>query len=151
MAKAKAKALKQNYGTGRRKEASARVFLRPGKGNILVNDASYEEYFCRKTAQMVVRQPLVEVGMLRKFDVLATVTGGGASGQAGAVCLGIARALVEYDEEDESGSGTDSGTREGSFRKLLRAAGLLTRDSREVESKKIGKPKARRGKQFSKR
>lgn len=131
-----AAALKQNYGTGRRKEARARVFLRKGKGAITVNGRPYEEYFGRKTAQMVVRRPLEEVGVMGQFDIIITVTGGGASGQAGAVSLGIARALVEKDEANKS---------------VLRRAGLVTRDSREVERKKVGLKKARKASQFSKR
>lgn len=128
--------LTQNYGTGRRKEAQARIFLRKGNGRITVNERPYEEYFSRKTAQMVVRRPLEEVGVMDKFDIKITVTGGGASGQAGAVSLGIARALVEKDEAN---------------RAALRQAGLLTRDSREVERKKFGLKKARKASQFSKR
>lgn len=146
--------LKQNYGTGRRKEATARVFLRKvkgkkGKGSITINDRPYEEYFVRKTAQMLVRRPLEEVGVMDQFDVLVTVAGGGASGQAGAVAHGIARALVEYDEEGGNGSSSDSGAT--SFRKILRSADLMTRDSRQVERKKVGLKKARKASQFSKR
>jgi len=129
-------AMNQNYGTGRRKTASARVFLRPGKGDITVNDKSLNDYFGRQTSRMVVRQPLVTAEAGDRFDVIATVKGGGANGQAGAIRLGIARALVEYDE---------------TLRSPMRQAGFMTRDAREVERKKVGLAKARRAKQFSKR
>jgi len=129
-------AINQNYGTGRRKTASARVFLRPGKGDIVVNDKSLNDYFGRKTSRMVVRQPLETADMVNQFDVIATVKGGGANGQAGAIRLGIARALVQYDE---------------ALRPPMRQAGFMTRDAREVERKKVGLAKARRAKQFSKR
>lgn len=129
-------AMNQNYGTGRRKTASARVFLRPGKGDIIVNDKSLNEYFGRQTSRMVVRQPLVTAEAGDRFDVIATVKGGGANGQAGAIRLGIARALVAYDE---------------TLRGPMRQAGFMTRDAREVERKKVGLAKARRAKQFSKR
>jgi len=129
-------AMNQNYGTGRRKTASARVFLRPGKGDILVNNKSLNDYFGRQTSRMVVRQPLVTAEAGDRFDVIATVKGGGANGQAGAIRLGIARALVEYDE---------------TLRSPMRQAGFMTRDAREVERKKVGLAKARRAKQFSKR
>ena len=138
----------QYYGTGRRKSSSARVFLRPGKGNFIINQRTLEEYFARETSCMVIRQPLETVDMLGKFDIFITVIGGGISGQAGAVRLGIARALVAYDEK---------GLKEGaepapdSFRRKLRARGLLTRDSRCVERKKVGLHKARRATQYSKR
>jgi len=126
----------QNYGTGRRKTASARVFLRPGSGNISVNGKPINDYFGRQTSRMVVRQPLETAQAGDRFDVIATVKGGGANGQAGAIRLGIARALVDYDEM---------------LRSPMRQAGFLTRDAREVERKKIGLAKARRAKQFSKR
>jgi len=129
-------AITQNYGTGRRKTSSARVFLRPGTGNITVNGKSLEDFFGRETAQMVVRQPLELLEMNDKFDVVATVAGGGPSGQAGAVRHGLTRALMDYDE---------------SFRPQLREAGYVTRDARQVERKKIGLRKARRSVQFSKR
>jgi small subunit ribosomal protein S9 len=124
------------YGTGRRKTSTARVFLRPGSGNITVNHQSLEQYFGRDTARMLVRQPLELTSTKDNFDVLITIRGGGDSGQAGAIRLGIARALVEYDE---------------GLRKPLRQAGFLTRDDREVERKKVGLRKARRRPQFSKR
>lgn len=142
--------IKQNYGTGRRKEAVARVFLRPGKGQITVNGRTLEDYFPRETARMIVNLPLQAIGeAASKFDVYATVCGGGLSGQAGAVRLGIARALVQYDEEDGNSDGTDP----QSYRRILRRHKnkLLTRDSRAVERKKVGLRKARKRPQFSKR
>ncbi|MGV6810093.1 MAG: 30S ribosomal protein S9 [bacterium] len=126
----------QYYGTGRRKSSSARVFLQAGRGNIMVNNRSIDEYFDRETARMVIRQPLDTVDMNEKFDIYVTVKGGGSSGQAGAVRLGIARALLKYDEALRGG---------------LKARGLLTRDARKVERKKVGLHKARRATQFSKR
>ncbi|MFZ5843487.1 MAG: 30S ribosomal protein S9 [Pseudomonadota bacterium] len=129
-------ALQQNYGTGRRKSAAARVFLRPGKGNITVNDRSLDVFFARETSRMIVRQPLVLTDMVDKFDVLVNVEGGGGTGQAGAIRLGITRALMEYDP---------------SLRSALRAAGYVTRDAREVERKKVGLRKARKRPQYSKR
>jgi len=131
-----AKNIEYKYGTGRRKTAAARVFLKPGAGAISINDKTVEEYFGRETSRMLVRQPLVLVDALTRFDLKITVVGGGPSGQAGAVRHGITRALMEYDE---------------SFRPALRAAGLVTRDAREVERKKVGLHKARRGTQYSKR
>lgn len=138
----------QYYGTGRRKSSSARVFLRAGKGQIIVNDRKLEEYFGRETSCMLVRQPLEVLEQLKKFDVYATVAGGGISGQAGAIRLGIARALVQYDEQDMA---ADAEARPDSSRRKLRASGLLTRDSRRVERKKVGLHKARRATQYSKR
>lgn len=138
----------QYYGTGRRKSSTARVFLRPGKGEIKVNNRSLEDYFGRETSCMVVRQPLETVDVIGKFDVYATVVGGGISGQAGAVRLGIARALVAYDEYDLA---EDAEPNPNSFRRRLRARRLLTRDSRRVERKKVGLHKARRATQYSKR
>ena len=129
-------AKQQHYGTGRRKTSSARVFLTPGNGNITVNGRPVDEYFGRETGQMIVRQPLETVDGVEKFDIKATVTGGGSSGQAGAVRHGIARALVDYDPE---------------LKPQLRRAGHVTRDARMVERKKIGLHKARRSTQFSKR
>lgn len=129
-------AIQQNYGTGRRKTSAARVFLRPGSGKITVNGRPLDEFFGRETARMIVRQPLVLLNATEKFDVVATVAGGGNSGQAGALRLGISRALVEYDETSKS---------------ELRKAGLMTRDAREVERKKVGLHKARRATQYSKR
>jgi len=126
----------QNYGTGRRKSSAARVFLRPGKGSITVNGKALDEFFGRETARMIVRQPLELTKMSDKFDILVTVEGGGISGQAGAIRLGVARALAEYDE---------------TLKSPLRKAGFMTRDAREVERKKVGLHKARKRKQFSKR
>ncbi|RUO41793.1 30S ribosomal protein S9 [Pseudidiomarina aestuarii] len=126
----------QYYGTGRRKSSTARVFLRPGSGNISINNRTLEEYFGRETARMVVRQPLELVEMTEKFDLYITVAGGGSSGQAGAVRHGITRALMQYDE---------------ALRGDLRRAGYVTRDARQVERKKVGLHKARKRPQFSKR
>ncbi len=138
----------QFYGTGRRKSSSARVFLRPGKGNVIINSLPMNEYFVRETDCMIIRQPLELVEMLEKFDITVTVRGGGMSGQAGAVRLGIARALVQYDENDVP---ADAEPNENSFRRQLRKNHLLTRDARRVERKKVGLRKARRATQFSKR
>ncbi|MDF1758554.1 MAG: 30S ribosomal protein S9 [Legionellaceae bacterium] len=139
---------KQYYGTGRRKSSTARVFLRPGKGEIIVNDRALADYFGRETSSMVIRQPLETVDSLSNFDIYATVVGGGISGQAGAIRLGIARALVQYDEGDLP---EDAEPSPDSHRRKLRARGLLTRDSRKVERKKVGLHKARRATQYSKR
>jgi small subunit ribosomal protein S9 len=124
------------YGTGRRKTATARVYLKPGKGQIVVNDRPLDEFFGRETGRMIVRQPLELLQMGSKFDITVHVAGGGITGQAGAIRHGITRALIDYDSE---------------LRKPLRAAGFVTRDAREVERKKVGRRKARRGTQFSKR
>jgi|SRR5580700_9300430 small subunit ribosomal protein S9 len=141
-------AAKQYYcGTGRRKTSTARVFLKPGNGNIVINESALDEYFGRKTARMVVRQALEVTSLQDKFDVVVNVDGGGISGQAGAIRLGIARALLEYDEKE--GTGSEGG--EGSLRKILRQAGYLTRDARKVERKKVGLKGARKRPQFSKR
>ena len=129
-------AVQQYYGTGRRKSSTARVFLRSGSGKINVNSKTLEEYFGRKTAHMIVRQPLEKTEMLSNFDINITVRGGGGSGQAGAIRLGIARALLQYDE---------------AMRGTLRGAGYLTRDAREVERKTVGLRKARKATQYSKR
>jgi small subunit ribosomal protein S9 len=129
-------AISQNYGTGRRKSSAARVFLRKGNGSIVVNGKPLDEFFGRETSSMIVRQPLELTEMTDKFDIKVTVSGGGITGQAGAIRLGIARALVEYDENLKS---------------PLRKAGFMTRDAREVERKKVGLHKARRATQFSKR
>ncbi|MCX7118234.1 MAG: 30S ribosomal protein S9 [Legionellales bacterium] len=138
----------QYYGTGRRKSSTARVFLRPGKGNIKVNDRALTDYFGRETASMIIKQPLEAVNVLNQFDIYATVTGGGISGQAGAIRLGIARALVQYDEK---GLVEGAEPLPDSYRRKLRSRGLLTRDSRCVERKKVGLHKARRATQYSKR
>ncbi len=129
-------ATEQYYGTGRRKSSAARVFMKVGSGAITVNKKSLEDFFGRETSRMIVRQPLETVDLLSKFDINISVKGGGPSGQAGAIRLGITRALMEYDE---------------TFRPSLRAAGFVTRDAREVERKKVGLRKARRAVQFSKR
>jgi small subunit ribosomal protein S9 len=123
-------------GTGRRKTSTARVYLKPGKGEIMINSKSLDEYFGRETARMIVRQPFVAVDMENKFDIMVNVAGGGPSGQAGAIRHGITRALMAYDE---------------SLRPVLRKAGYVTRDSRAVERKKYGLHKARKRPQYSKR
>src|ERR1043166_7032188 len=124
------------YGTGRRKSSTARVYLKTGKGNILINDRKLDEYFGRETSRMIVRQPFAAVDMAEKFDVMVNVAGGGPNGQAGAIRHGITRALMAYDE---------------ALRKPLRKAGFVTRDARTVERKKYGLHKARRRPQYSKR
>jgi len=126
----------QYYGTGRRKSATARVFLQSGGGNILVNEQPLDEYFGRETARMIVRQPLQITELVDKFDLNVTVRGGGGSGQAGAIRHGITRALIDYDE---------------TLRETLRRAGFVTRDDRTVERKKVGLRKARKRPQYSKR
>ena len=125
-----------HYGTGRRKTATARVYLKPGSGRITVNERSLDEFFGRETGRMIVRQPLEAVQLDEQLRHRVTVDGGGITGQAGAIRHGITRALIEYDE---------------SLRKPLRDAGFVTRDAREVERKKVGRRKARRGPQYSKR
>jgi small subunit ribosomal protein S9 len=129
-------AVQSNYGTGRRKSAVARVFLKPGTGAITVNGKPVDEFFSRETGRMIVRQPLTLSERLQSFDISVNVHGGGESGQAGAVRHGITRALIEYD---------------ATLKPALKKAGLVTRDAREVERKKVGLHKARRRKQFSKR
>lgn len=129
-------ATQNNYGTGRRKTATARVYLKPGKGSITVNERPLDEFFGRETGRMIVRQPLELTQLGDRFDISAHVVGGGITGQAGAIRHGITRALIEFDE---------------SLRKQLRDAGFVTRDAREVERKKVGRRKARRGPQYSKR
>jgi small subunit ribosomal protein S9 len=128
--------LQQNSGTGRRKTSAARVFLRKGSGAIVVNGKPLDEFFGRETSRMIVRQPLELTQMADKFDIKVNVAGGGITGQAGAIRLGIARALVAYDE---------------TLKAPLRRAGFMTRDARAVERKKVGLHKARRATQFSKR
>jgi small subunit ribosomal protein S9 len=153
---------KQFYGTGRRKTSCARVFLRPGKGNIVVNELSLDKYFGRETARMVVRQPLLLVKADGQFDVFVTVRGGGASGQAGAIRHGVTRALIAYEriknpavaalvEKDGEDEGGEGGSGSLSWHRQLRAAGFVTRDSRVVERKKVGHKKARKSEQYSKR
>lgn len=139
--------IKQYYGTGRRKSSTSRVFMRKGKGAMTINGNSIDDYFGRETSRMILRQPIEAVGMENKFDYYITVKGGGSSGQAGAIRLGIARALVAYDEDDSGGG--EAGAL--GFRKTLRAHALLTRDARIVERKKVGLHKARKGTQYSKR
>jgi small subunit ribosomal protein S9 len=129
-------ATEQFYGTGRRKSSTARVFLRKGTGQVTVNKRPLDEFFGRETARMIVQQPLVVTEMTEKFDITATVAGGGITGQAGAIRMGVTRALMEYNEE---------------FRGALRKAGYVTRDAREVERKKVGLHKARKATQYSKR
>lgn len=128
--------MEQYYATGRRKSSSARVFLKKGSGNIIVNNKPLDEYFGRETSRMVVRQPLEAVDSLNSFDLYITVVGGGSTGQSGAIRHGVARALVSYDEGNKA---------------TMRARGFLTRDARKVERKKVGLRKARRAVQFSKR
>jgi len=125
-----------NYGTGRRKSAVARVFIKTGSGKITVNGKAAAEYFCRETGLMVIRQPLELTNNVDRFDIMVNVHGGGESGQAGAVRHGITRALIDYD---------------AALKPELSKAGFVTRDAREVERKKVGLRKARRAKQFSKR
>jgi small subunit ribosomal protein S9 len=129
-------AVQSHYGTGRRKTSAARVFIKPGSGEIVVNGRPLDTFFGRETARMIVRQPLTVAEAEGKFDVQVTVSGGGTTGQAGAIRHGITRALMAYDE---------------SLRKALRKAGFVTRDAREVERKKVGLRKARRRPQYSKR
>ncbi len=126
----------QYYGTGRRKTSTARVYLRPGQGNITINGKSLEQFFGRPTSRMVVNQALSAVDMTDRFDIVATVSGGGITGQSGAIRHGITRALLQYDE---------------TLRSTLREAGFVTRDSRKVERKKVGLHKARKATQYSKR
>ncbi len=128
--------MERNYGTGRRKTSTARVFLSAGSGNITVNGKTLDEYFGRETSRMVVRQPLELLEVASKFDIYVTVKGGGISGQAGAIRHGITRALIESDD---------------TLKPSLRAAGFVTRDARQVERKKLGLRKARKRPQFSKR
>lgn len=125
-----------NYGTGRRKSAVARVFIKPGKGEITINNKPIDDFFSRKTGRMIVRQPLELTNNTTTFDIMVNIHGGGESGQAGAVRHGITRALIDYD---------------ATLKPVLSKAGLVTRDAREVERKKVGLRKARRRKQFSKR
>jgi small subunit ribosomal protein S9 len=124
------------YGTGRRKSSTARVFMKSGSGDIKVNNRSLDQFFGRETARMIVRQPLELIEMIDKFDINVTVSGGGTTGQAGAIRHGLTRALMKYDE---------------ALRPALRKAGFVTRDAREVERKKVGLRKARRATQYSKR
>jgi small subunit ribosomal protein S9 len=129
-------AVSQNLGVGRRKTSTARVYLHKGSGKILINDRTVEEYFGRKTSRMIVRQPLELLNVLNDFDIKINVKGGGINSQAGAIRHGITRALLEFNDE---------------FRSVLRQAGFVTRDAREVERKKVGLHKARKRPQYSKR
>jgi len=129
-------AVTQYYGTGRRKTSTARVYLTPGKGTITINNRTIENFFGREVARMIVRQPLELLEVVDKFDVNVSVSGGGSFGQAGAIRHGVTRALIEYDEAN---------------RPALRKAGFVTRDSREVERKKVGLRKSRKRPQYSKR
>lgn len=170
----KATAKQTYYGTGRRKSSTARVYMRPGKGNIVINKLDIEEYFGRPSAKMVVRQPLVLLNMQDKFDITINVQGGGNMGQAGAIRHGITRALMAYDEElltpkavastkklaanvetliiaESAPSAVSTVSKSTTVRKILRKAGYVTRDSREVERKKVGRRKARKVEQYSKR
>lgn len=143
----------QYYGTGRRKSSAARVFLRPGSGDMTINGRTLEGYLGRATTRIIVGQPFEVVDMQNKFNAYITVKGGGESGQAGAIRHGITRALIAYDEdgsEGETGEGGESGGAQ-SFRRKLRAAGFVTRDARKVERKKVGLHKARKKPQYSKR
>lgn len=150
-------AVKQFYGTGRRKSSTARVFLTSGTGKITINTLSVEEYFGRSAARMVVQQALQEVEMSEKVDLKITVHGGGDMGQAGAIRHGITRALLKFDEEFVSKTPANQNEEEfaaikrNSFRIILRKAGFVTRDAREVERKKVGRRKARKKEQYSKR
>ena len=153
----KSAAAKQYYGTGRRKSSTARVFLKPGTGKITINALTVDQYFGRETARMVIQQALKAVDMESKFDIRITVRGGGDMGQAGAIRHGITRALISYDEEfadkkpanQEAEEGVDIS--ENSYRRILRKFGYVTRDSRQVERKKVGRRKARKLEQYSKR
>jgi small subunit ribosomal protein S9 len=158
-------AAKENfYGTGRRKTSTARVYIKAGSGVITINEKTLDQYFGRKTARMIVRQPLEVTNLLDKFDVNVSVKGGGMNGQAGAIRHGIARALLKYgitigdiepvaaNEDGEGGhAGSASVSGNPTLRRILRRAGYLTRDAREVERKKVGRHKARKGTQYSKR
>lgn len=126
----------RSYATGRRKESTARVWVKPGSGRFTVNGKTMPAYFARPTQQMIINQPLATINRLQQYDIICTVSGGGLSGQAGAVRHGVARALIAYDP---------------ALRPALKRGGFLTRDAREVERKKYGKAKARRSFQFSKR
>jgi small subunit ribosomal protein S9 len=149
-------AAKQHYGTGRRKTSTARVFLKSGSGKITINSLAVETYFGREAARMVVKQALEAVDMLNKFDLNIFVRGGGDMGQAGAIRHGITRALINYDEEHlnkaaANEAGAFENVKDNSFRRILRKHGFVTRDSREVERKKVGHRKARKKEQYSKR
>lgn len=150
---ATARTSKQFYGTGRRKTSCARVYLRPGKGNIVVNELPLDKFFSRETSCMVVRQPLLAVKADTQFDVAITVKGGGASGQAGAIRHGVTRALIAYERATNPSAARTEEENDAvkSWHRILRAAGYVTRDSRVVERKKVGHRKARKSEQYSKR
>ena len=151
--------IEQSYGTGRRKSSTARVVRRPGTGKITINNRTLEEFFGRETSRIVVRQPLVILNCEQQFDIYVTVTGGGISGQAGAIRHGITRALVEYEAKNKAPANDsiedivadNAATESETWHRRLRKAGYVTRDSRVVERKKVGRHKARKGSQFSKR
>jgi small subunit ribosomal protein S9 len=147
-----AAAIEQYLATGRRKTSKARVFLRPGKGGMIINGRTIEEFFGRETARMIVMQPMIAVDAVNQFDAFITVKGGGLSGQAGAIRHGITRALIKFENtqagDEEGGEGGEGG---GVWHRTLRKAGYVTRDPRMVERKKVGRHKARKGTQFSKR
>jgi len=150
----KSAAVKQYYGTGRRKSSIARVYITSGTGKITINALAVDQYFGRETARMVVQQPLKAVEMEGKFDIKITVRGGGDMGQAGAIRHGLTRALINYDEEfaDKSFAATqEPAANDNSYRRILRKVGYVTRDSRRVERKKVGHRKARKKEQYSKR
>lgn len=147
--RSKAKPEAKQYGTGRRKTATARVFLAKGTGKISINGRTLEEFFGRKTSRMIVMQPLEVTNTVGQFDITVTVDGGGSNGQAGAIRLGVARALVC--EEQGGKLITEEGVTAGPIKTALRKAGFLTRDAREVERKKVGLHGARRATQYSKR
>lgn len=140
-------AVTQYLGTGRRKTSTARVFLRKGNGQMTINGKSLEDFFGRETARMVVMQPLLSVDAANQFDAYITVSGGGMSGQAGAIRHGITRALIQYEQQETDGA--EGG--KGDWHTALRKEGFVTRDPRMVERKKVGRHKARKGTQFSKR
>jgi small subunit ribosomal protein S9 len=140
-----------NYGTGRRKSSAARVFLRLGTGIITVNNRSLDEYFSRKTARMVIRQPLALLDSMERFDIMSTVKGGGTTGQAEAIRRGISLALIEFQEEGLDPTAAGETNDPNSFRRILRKAGFVTSDARVVERKKVGCRKARKRPQYSKR
>lgn len=152
---AKSAAVKQYYGTGRRKSSTARVYIKTGTGTITINAMNIDQYFGRDTARMMVRQPLQAVAMENKFDIKIVVRGGGDMGQAGAIRHGLTRALISYDEEFAAKISANEEVSEkvagNSYRRVLRKLGFVTRDPRKVERKKVGHRKARKTEQYSKR
>lgn len=141
--------VKQYVATGRRKSSVARIFLSKGNGKFTVNSRTLNDYFGRETTRMIVTQPFDSLSMGNKFDVVVNVSGGGSSGQAGAIRHGLSRALIAYDEEGDTSG--EAGLKPESYRRILRKAGFVTRDPRCVERKKVSLRKARKAKQFSKR